>query len=424
MKSQNILLVAYQCGPDMGSVSQIGWEWFTRLSTDHHVTLVTHIRNRPAIEKEKLQANSKIIYIDTEWFAGPVYRMAKRVFPHSEHSVFLVSSIDYFAFDFAAYRQLKKLLKQGAEWEVLHRVTPVTLAAPTCLGRLGLPMVIGPLNSGLTDPPGFKKIMKQESTWLSHVRSLRFLPDVLLGSTRLASRILTANATTRQGVSPRYHDRCMTMSENGIAFSQFNFTPWPEAPDATHPLRVLFVGRLTPVKGLNLLIQAIAKMHHSGCPVLLDVVGDGPMYQQWYAMSKLHGLANVVTFHGAQPHHAISGFMQQCHVFCLPSVRESGGAVLLEAMASARPVIALNHGGPSEIVTNNEGALLPIASPSQVIFDLAKTLMDIPHNPTDWRQRGIEGSRRVETTYSWQAKIKTVEKIYHDVLTEKGLVKC
>ena len=117
----------------------------------------------------------------------------------------------------------------------------------------------------------------------------------------------------------------------------------------------------------------------------------------------------------------IAGFMQACHVFCLPCIRESGGAVLLEAMASALPVIALNHGGPSEIVSSNEGVLLPLSHPEQVIYDLAETLMDIPANPASWRVRGVEGLRRVESTYSWHAKLNLVDKVYSEVLAERGV---
>src|SRR6185503_9918067 len=86
-----VLLAAYQCGPGMGSVSQIGWEWYSRLSRRVAVTLITHIRNREALEAAGAPFNdSEIIYIDTEWFAGPLYRLAKKIFPASEHSVFLV----------------------------------------------------------------------------------------------------------------------------------------------------------------------------------------------------------------------------------------------------------------------------------------------------------------------------------------------
>lgn len=425
MNARKILLVAYQCGPGAGSVSQIGWEWYARLCAENAVTLVTHVRNRAALEQAGAPLNdSEIIYIDTEWFAGPLYRLAKRLFPRSEHSVFLVSSLDYFVFDFAAWRQLRRRLAQGARWSVLHRVTPVTLAAPTWLGRLGLPTVIGPLNSGLTDPPGFAAIMKQESTWLVKVRELGRLVDAALGSSRRAARILTASRTTLQAVAPRHRSRCRMMLENGVELSCFTATPWPAPPLAGQPLRVLFAGRLIPVKGLDMLLHAIARLRDCNTHAQLDIVGDGPMREEWTRLRDRLKLADRVRFHGGLPLDAVAGHMRACHVFCLPSVRESGGAVLLEAMASARPVIALDFGGPGEIVTDEIGALLPLQSPAQVIDDLCNALRDVLRQPLEWQRRGLAGRRQVEEHYSWPAKIAAAENTYREIIVERTLSCC
>lgn len=424
MIAQRILLVAYQCGPGMGSVSQLGWEWYSRLSREHNVTLVTHVRNRPALEQAGAPlADSEIIYIDTEWFAGPLYRLARRLFPRSEHSVFLVSSLDYFVFDMAAYRQLRRELTARGEhpWELLHRVTPVTMAAPTWLSRLGLPTIIGPLNSGLVNPQGFDQIMKQESTWLIRVRELPRLMDALIGSTRRASRILTASRATMTMISSRYHSRCRTMLENGVELSRFTASPWPAPPSAPQPLRVLFVGRLIPFKGVDMLLKAVAQTNAAGYPVHLDVVGDGPLRSDWEQLGGALGLREQVTFHGALSLDQVAQQMRACHLFCLPSVRESGGAVLLEAMASARPVVALDFGGPGEIVDDEVGALLPMTNPDRVTHDLTNTLIDVCRNPEIWRQRGERGRQRVEERYSWPAKVAAAQEIYHDVLANRSL---
>ena len=70
-KPLRILLSAYQCGPGMGSVSQIGWEWYSRMSRLASITLVTHVRNRECLEAAGAPLpGTEIIYIDTEWFAG------------------------------------------------------------------------------------------------------------------------------------------------------------------------------------------------------------------------------------------------------------------------------------------------------------------------------------------------------------------
>jgi glycosyltransferase involved in cell wall biosynthesis len=420
MTARRILLVAYQCGPGMGSVSQIGWEWYARLSQEHRVTLVTHVRNRPALNTAGSPLpGTEILFVDTEWFAGPLYRVAKRIFPRSEHSVFLVSSLDYFVFDWSAFRQLRIRMRAGAVWDLLHRVTPVTLAAPTWLGRLGLPTILGPLNSGLKDPPGFARIMRQESTWLVRIREFGRLFDGVIGSSRRAARILTASRATLEGVPKRYRGRCRTMIENGVELGRFVPTPWPDAPTPGNPLKVLFVGRLIPVKALDLLLDAVAKLITAGTAVELTVAGDGPMRASWEEQAAAAGMAGNVRFVGNLALAEVAQQMQRCHVFCLPSVRESGGAVLLEAMASARPVIAMNFGGPAELVDEEVGALIDLTSPEQVSEALAATLHDVISSPDAWRRRGLAGRRRVESRYSWSAKVASAQEIYAEVLPER-----
>ena len=160
----------------------------------------------------------------------------------------------------------------------------MTASAPTWLGRLGLPTIIGPLNSGLKDPRGFTSVMKRESTWLIRVRSFSRLFDAVIGSTRRATRILTATKSTLEAVGESARQRCRMMIENGVELARFKAHPWPAAPNAANPLRVLFVGRLIPLKGLDMLLAAVARLRREGHPVILDVVGDGPMLGDWKAL--------------------------------------------------------------------------------------------------------------------------------------------
>lgn len=421
MSQRRVLLVAYQCGPGMGSVSQIGWAWYSRLALRDEVTLVTHVRNRAALQSAGAPVgSSEVIYIDTEWFAGPLYRLAKRLFPRSEHSVFLISSLDYFVFDWAAYRLLRQRQRQhrtpGVLWTVLHRVTPVTMAAPTWLGRLGVPMVLGPLNSGLQDPPGFGSIMRAEHTWLVRVREFGRWFDGLLGSTRRTRCLLVATQATLQQVPERHRWRCRFMVENGVELDRFESSPWPAAPGPARALRVLFVGRLIPVKALSLLLDAVAQLHHAGQAVELTVVGEGPMRGDWEAQSLALGLQEVVHFLGALPLSAVATQMRECHVFCLPSLRESGGAVLLEAMACARPVIAIDFGGPAELVSDDVGVLIRPHSPAQVTADLAEQLRGVLRDPAAWAARGQRGRERVQQHYSWQAKVACTQALYDEMV--------
>lgn len=140
------------------------------------------------------------------------------------------------------------------------------------------------------------------------------------------------------------------------------------------------------------------------------------MEQEWKAQAEAMGLAGQVKFVGPQTLDQVAGHMRAAHVFCLPSVRESGGAVLLEAMASARPVIAVAYGGPAEIVDEAIGWAIAPEGPEAVIAGFVEALRDVRRNPEVWRGRGIAGRRRAEEKYSWDAKIAAALRLYQQVM--------
>jgi glycosyltransferase involved in cell wall biosynthesis len=411
-----VLLAAYQCGPGMGSVSQIGWEWYSRLSKRVPTTLVTQIRNRQALAAAGAPVDSDdIIFVDTEWFAGPVYRTASKLFPTSEHSVFLVSSLDFFVYDRAAIRSIKRRMRNGRTWDIVHSVTPVSTVAATRLHSLGLPVVLGPLNSGMNTPAGFDDILKKDSTWLYPIRNLGRMADALVGSTRNAKAIFTATQATVASIPRRYRSRCIKMVENGVELTRFQAAPWPAVPSAANPLRIVFVGRLVPVKALTLLLEAVARVQGE-FQVRLSVIGGGPMAGPWRDKADQLKLNGSVAMLGPKTLEEVAEEMRSAHVFCLPSVRESGGAVLLEAMASARPVIAVAFGGPAEVVDDAVGLAIPAHDSEQVIAGIAEALRDVVRNPERWRRRGEEGRRRAEELYSWDAKVDRAVEFYEQVL--------
>lgn len=405
-----VLLSAYQCGPGMGSVSQIGWEWYSRLAARVPVTLFTHVRNREALEKAGAPLpGSEVVFVDTEWFAGPLYRTASKIFPRSEHAVFLVSSFDFFVYDRGVLKEARK--RKDLPWDVVHLPTPVTTAAPTVLHRLGRPVVRGPLNSGLGSPPGFRDVMKEETGWLYPVRHLTRLLDAAIGSTRNTRAILTATRSTVESIAPRHRGRCVPMLENGVELSRFSAAPWPGGPSATEPLRVVFVGRMIPFKGIPYLLEAVRRVKGE-FPLEVRLVGDGPVREECQRLSTEKGLDGIVTFLGNRPLDEVAVHMRWAHLFCLPSVRESGGAVLLEAMASARPVAAVAFGGPAEIVDDEVGRPISPEGPEAVASGFSEVLRDVVREPAAWKAKGETGRRRAEERYGWDAKVDAAVELF------------
>jgi glycosyltransferase involved in cell wall biosynthesis len=418
-KRLQVLLSAYQCGPGMGSASQIGWEWYSRLSRRTRVTLITHIRNRHALNQAGAPLkDSEVIFIDTEWFAGPLYRFAKRLFPRSEHSVFMLSGLDFYVYDFVALRILKRRLAAGARWDLAHAVTPVTTLAATTLHRLGIPVIKGPLNNGVATPSGFASILCDDYTWLAPLRNIGKLMDLWAGSTRNAAAILIANSATQRMLPERYRPKCIPMLENAVDIELFRPAPWPSPPSVSTPLRVLFVGRLVPFKALPLLLRGLARIRNE-FPVELEVIGDGPMRDVWRREAVRLSIQGMVKFVGARSLDEVAAAMRAAHVLCLPSLRESGGSVLLEAMASARPIIAVAFGGPAGIVDEVVGQPIAPDSVEGVVSALAASLRDIVRQPETWKQRGAEGRFRAEHLYSWDAKLERATALYTVVVQSK-----
>jgi glycosyltransferase involved in cell wall biosynthesis len=406
-----VLLSAYQCGPGMGSVSQIGWEWYSRLAARTPVTLITHIRNEKALTAAGAPLpGTDVHYIDTEWFAGPLYRLASRLFPKSQHSAFLVSSLDYFVYDRDALKLLKTM-KPRERWELVHAVTPVSPSGATRLHKLGLPVILGPWNGGLTSPKTFPEIMRDDSGWLYKVRDIGRYLDRAFGTTKSAAAILTATRATDQSIRPKNRSRCLRMVENGVDLNAFRPANCVPLPSASQPLRIVFVGRLVPFKGVAMLLEALRRVCGE-FPVELSVVGDGPLRESLEQQAREGGLAEIVHFRGALPLREVAEEMRSAHLFCLPSVRESGGAVVLEAMACGLPVMAVNYGGPAEIVDDSVGHLLTVDGPEPLIEDMVRSFRDMARDPAAWMRRGLAGCQRAQNLYSWDAKIEAALELY------------
>ena len=394
-----ILLSAYQCAPGQGSVSQIGWEWYSRLARNASVTLVTHIRNKPFLEAAGAPFNgTEIIYIDTEWFARRMYGTARFLFPGSEHSVFLLSSVDFFVYDRAALRVLEP---RRAEWDVIHIVTPVSPSSHSVLGRLGLPVLRGPLNGGLRTPPNFPEFMRADSAWLYSLRDLAKPLQSILNNPPSAT--FYANQSTWGALSLAERQQAERLPEIAVDPALFPAAPWPGDPGSGRPLQVLFVGRLIPAKALPLLFEG-ARRALGHVPIEVTVIGDGPMRPTWETESK--ALPYPVHFLGSRNAREVSAAFAASHVFCLPSIRESGGAVLLEAMSAARPAIAVNYGGPAELVDETTGRLVPADSAESVAAGIAAALREVIDQPNEWRLRGVAGRHRVVRNHTWDHRVQ------------------
>ncbi len=139
---------------------------------------------------------------------------------------------------------------------------------------------------------------------------------------------------------------------------------------------VLFVGRLIPRKGLSYLIEAARIVAKEYMDVLFLIVGDGPLRSQLEAQVKEANLEGNFKFQGDVAETELPRFYNCADVFVLPSIQEGQGIVLLEAQASAVPVVAFNVTGVTEAVVNGETSLLTEPDAGRLAEGILKLLGD------------------------------------------------
>jgi glycosyltransferase involved in cell wall biosynthesis len=153
---------------------------------------------------------------------------------------------------------------------------------------------------------------------------------------------------------------------------------------------VLYAGRLIPLKGVAYLLQALPRVLEA-CPDACGViVGGGEERQNLLALARRLGLSDRAIFVGQKPHEDVIRYMRAADVFVLPSLIESFGIVLVEAMSCALPVVATNVMGiPSVVENDTNGYLVPPRDP-QALADRITWLLTHPAERSEIARRNTQ----------------------------------
>jgi len=123
---------------------------------------------------------------------------------------------------------------------------------------------------------------------------------------------------------------------------------------------------------------------------------------------------------GWQPQARCAELLRQADVLVLPSVNECGGAVVLEAMASAKAVIAVDWGGPSDYLDDSCGILIEPQNPAKLVSGLEAAIISLANDRNHCARRGRAGREKVLSEYTWPMKIERLLEIYRLVMRRKA----
>lgn len=248
---------------------------------------------------------------------------------------------------------------------------------------------------------------------------------------------------------PRYASRCQTVL-NGVDIFRFSTKRKPEIDDSNRPRRLLYVGRVSPEKGLHVLLEAFSKVVEQYPRVQLEIVGaasEAPfdftlLLSDDQEMSALAGfytgaakkkglyvprlreqlsaenLADKVMFRGNVPHAALGPHYHNADIFVFPSVwQEPFGIPLVEAMASQVPVVASRSGGIPEIVGDRKTGFLVDRGDAPTLADAVLTLL---RNHELRRTMGAAGRERVTNLFCYEHIADTLLEQYKALVRRAG----
>jgi glycosyltransferase involved in cell wall biosynthesis len=417
-----VLLIAEACNPTWTSVPLVGYNLARALAArpDLRVTLVTHIRNRDGLATSDIGRFAEIVFIDNEFIAAPVYRLAKLLRGGNQLGWTIDTAMawpSYVVFEWLLRSKLGRRLQRG-DFDLIHRITPLSPTAVSPLAaKTEVPMIAGPLNGGLPWPKQFPELVRREREWLVPLRNLYKLLPYHRSTYRHLAAVITASRSTADEIPRHFHGLRFHHPENGVDPSRFPIAErWPEPNER---FRLVTAGRLVPYKGLSLTLEAIRRSAIlRQCE--LTVIGDGPDRAAHERFVTEHGLQDCVNLRGQVPQAELAAEMRRSQVFVFPSLREFGGGVILEAMACALPCLIVDYGGPGELISEGTGIKLPMRPREELIESLRLAMERMVANPDECRRMGEAASAEVRREHTWSAKAGRIVEFYRATQSQEN----
>ena len=409
-----VLVSAYACHPRPSSAhfpgeAILGWSLANEITRFADVHVVTWAFNRPGLEGTLAGNGGKpavVHYVDLP----PRIHRALR---DRHYGV----RFYYFLWQREAAKFARRLAREE-RFDLFHQITFSNDWMPSFIApALAIPFVWGPVGGGQRVPRALMGTLARRER--RQERSRTFLQNVWRATparrraARKASAILVCNKETEE-VLARWREKIVAFPVNGIGREDIAADAGPAAGrDGFH---ILYVGRFDGIKGLTLALDALRILSRLAPAATLELVGEGPERPRLEAMAARLGVGGRLVWTPWSPRPEIFEKMRRSDVLLFPSLRDGGGAVVVEAMANGLPVVCLDVGGPGFHVREGLGMKVGAGRPDAVAAGLAAALGRFWCDPGLRARVGRAARDRAASFYEWGRLGERLRAIYEDAL--------
>lgn len=418
-----IALVADHASLKFGGEAALPFHYFrvlTQRGVD--VRLFVHERTRAELVAAFPDAVARMVFIEDTWLNKFLRRVEKRL--PWRVGYFTVGWLSRISTQIRMRRRLLQSVRDGLV-NIAHQIIPVSPKEPSFVFGLGVPVIIGPMNGGMRYPDGFLPHRGGLKAWGARSASaVAVLLNRMIPGKPRASVVLVANQRTEQALPGDRFNKVIEFVENGVDLDVWRHDASAPARGLNGICRFVFVGRLVEWKGVDLLIEAYARMAaKESCSLL--IIGGGTAELDWMAKTEQIGLlqrdsrvdcAGKICFAGWKKQRECADILSRSDVLVLPSLMECGGAVVLEAMAMGLPVIATRWGGPADYLDDTCGRLVDPTGREAFIDGLAAAMQELARSPALRTSLGENGRAKVVQFYDWERKVDRMMDIYRETL--------
>jgi glycosyltransferase involved in cell wall biosynthesis len=400
---KKIILSAFACQPGKGSEEGGGWNWSNGLAKQgYEVHCLTWDLNKEFIENQPPQVGLHFHYVTMP-------KITRKIFFAPGPAIYGI----YLLWQLLAYRKAKRLHKK-LQFDIAHHVSWGNIQMGSFLYKLNIPFIFGPAGGGQKAPEAFKAYFKEN--WSVEIKRektsnllLKYNP-ACKNMLKSAHAVLVPNQDTLILAKNAGAQNCYFSFDAALPESYF-----PEELKIKEPksgsLNLLWVGRFESRKGLLLTLEVMRSLK-SYPGIKLTVVGYGEREQETRDYIKDNDLAGTVTLTGKVPFETVRDYYAENDVFFFTSLRDSGPAQLIEAMAFGMPVVTINLHGQAILVNDETGIRCSIESPEKTITELKAALIGLLENPKKVTEMSIAAAKFARQQ-TWSEKIAIITSTYY-----------
>ena len=398
-----IIYIAYSCNPYQGSEDKFGWKIpYQSFVNGNTVSIFTKPGSKPFIEKFEKINNVKlnVYYID-------IPKLCKKFFKGALYSIQLQ------IWNKHVFPIVKKLVDNDG-YEIIHQINPIEFRSVGKYWKIKkAKFVCGPLGGGEKIPKGLR-YYSRFSFVSEGLRTIANIINKILKkkALKMCDALLFANKETQK--------YCGFNNTNSICYSEVGcdeFDIDKKNYDKSDKIIFLTCGRLVYRKGIEFLLDAIDGLDVS-LPFELRIVGGGR--QEKFLKKKMFRNKNSskISFVGKIPFVLTQEQYKNSDVFIFPSIRETTGSVILEAMALGLPVITIDSFGGALIVDENNGYMFKGRNRKEYIKSLRDIMQHCIENKNELMVKSEYAIKTASNMY-WSNKYSFYNGIYIRLLKIK-----